>query len=250
MPTTNQTANAPYDLSQIEDDVAALQGQVSNLEEVHYFLVNTAPQPPNTLSDRIQLYAASSGVPAYLDASGLQMGMQGAQPATFPVIAVTAASLTNIATATVPANDANVGAVYELEVNGSGTQAATTAVTLQFAVALGGNVMSTATLGANFMAAGTSFRWKCRARVICHTTGNTGTWSSEVEGIVSVSGTTLLTSGASSANATNSFINCEIASFTTVDTTASQTLALQCAWGSVTGSPTLTSRVAIFKRIA
>lgn len=178
-----------------------------------------------------------------------QQRMPSTAPATFPGNTVTQAALTTLASATYPANDATVGAVYELEVNGNGVWGSTQQ-SLQLAVVFAGNTMSTITLGANYMAAGLNFRWKARCRIICTNTGAGGTWKSEIEGHCSVTGTSLLTSGASSNNPTNSFFSCESSGSTAVDTTANQTLALQAAWNSTTGAPTLTSRVAMFKRIA
>lgn len=209
-------------------------------------LLNPLSQP-GAQAGGVMLYGAS-GQPAYVNPAGQQMNVTGAQLATFPNTTVTAATLTNLASATVLANDAEIGAVFELEVNGNGTWAATTGQTLQLAVALGGTAMSSLTLGATYLAAGTNFRFKVRVRVFCHTTGATGTWSSEVEGELSAFGNNLV-GGAGSQN-TAGFISCESTGTTTKDTTVNETLALQAAWGATTGAPTLTSRTAIYKRVA
>lgn len=247
MATSNQTANAPYDLQQIEDDIASLQGTVSDLEEVIFFLLN-GPQPPNALSDRVQLYANNSqNLPAWQDPTGFNGVIPATNTTWFPVNTVTGTGLGNLASQQIPANNAQPNAVYEIECWGSGTQGST-AQTLQFAVGLGGNTMSSVTLGTNYMIASASFRWYVMVRAICHTNGASGTWSSLIRGELSVNGQNLLTSGASSANATNAFVSCEIASTTTVDTTVSEQFGLNAAWGSTTGAPTLTSRVAMYRR--
>lgn len=59
MPLTAPVTDTQYDITQAEDDIATLQGQLSDMEEVMYLLL-TAPQPPNTLADRVQMYANSS----------------------------------------------------------------------------------------------------------------------------------------------------------------------------------------------
>ena len=207
---------APYDLEQCEEDIGTLRGQLAYLGEI---------------------------------GSALDTGIPGTAGASFPGITVVAASLTTIASAVVPANNADTNAVYQLEVNGKGVWGSTQQ-TLQFACVFGGQVMRSVQLGAIYSAASLPFSWKCRIRVICASTGVSGAWASEVEGHLSVNNTTLLTSGASSANPTNSFFNCDITAPFTVDTTIAETLALQCAWGGTTGAPTLTSGVAIFRRIA
>lgn len=178
-------------------------------------------------------------------------GQAGSVPitglATFPGTTVAQAVLTTIASATYLANDAVAGAIYELEVNGNGTQGSTQQ-TLQFQVTFGGTALTSFTLGSAFMPISQAFRWKVRARVICHTSGVGGTWSSELESTFSAFSINLLP--ANSANSTGAAVSCESTGTTSVSTASNQTLALQCAWGSITGTPTLTSRVASFKRIA
>lgn len=236
---------APYTLEQAEEAIADLRAQVDRLGEVHA-LDGSGGVVPNAQPNQVQVYPGANGQPAYVGASGLQMGMVGTQQAFFPVIAVTGTSLAALASMTIPAGDAVGGAVYDIEVWGSGT--AGTNMLLTFAVVLGGSTMSSVQLGANFMAAATSFRWRAVARVVCHTTGAGGTWSSLVFGDISINGTTLLTSGGASVNATNSFVSCEIATTTPADTTVAQTLSLSASWSGTTGPPGLTSRVAIPRR--
>jgi hypothetical protein len=117
-------------------------------------------------------------------------------------------------------------------------------------VVFGGNNMpGTVTLGGSYMLLSTAFRLRVVGRVICHTTGAGGTWTSLMYGECSISGTSLLSSGASSANATSGFVACESTGTTNVDTTADQVLGVSAAWGSATANGTVTSRVAIAKRI-
>jgi len=100
----------------------------------------------------------------------------------------------------------------------------------------------------NWDAISKAFTWRVTARVICLTTGATGTWQNYL--------TVNLTENSSSAGIapgndnTGTAFNCNAAATYTVDTTSSQSFAIQAAWGATTGSPTLTSRVALFRRIA
>lgn len=158
---------------------------------------------------------------------------------------VTSTSTTTIASMTVAANDPIAGAIYELEVNGNGTWGST-GQTLQFIVSYGGNQMTNLTLGANFFPGSQNFRWKMRTRVYCVTTGVSGTWTSELDGVASVFNTNILTNN--QANASTAFTSCESSGSTTVDTTASQTLALQVNWGG--SGCSISSQVIIPKRLA
>jgi hypothetical protein len=232
------TVQSTYTLEQAENDIATLRGQLDRLNEV--LQLSNGPTPNTPASGTADLFA-SNGQIGYINASGLQMGLSGAQAATFPGTTVTQATLNTLASATYPGNDADAGAVYELEVNGNGTQGST-AQSLQVATVFGGNTMATFTWGSGFVPASQAFRWKVTIRVFCHTTGSGGTWSSEITGVADQFGTNITNSVAA--------VSCESSGTTAVSTTSNQTLALQAAWGSTTGAPTLTSRVALFKRIA
>jgi hypothetical protein len=156
---------------------------------------------------------------------------------TFPGITVTQTSLHDLATATILANRAVANACFELEVNGNGTQATGTATTLQIGVALGGTDRSNQILGAAFCPNGGTFRWTFRVRATCVTAGAGGTWQTEVSGIMS-----------QNANPNNAIplIDCDSNTTLSKSTTVDQTLALRAA--EHRPGPSLTSRVAIFKK--
>jgi hypothetical protein len=205
-----------------------------------------APAAPASGTD---LYVDAAGKLVQLPQAGTPMQVPGAQLATFPVITVTQATPTTISgAASVPANDAEVGSVYELEINGNGTWGST-AQNLTFAVVLGGSTMASVNISSTFFNVNDIFRWKIRARVICHTTGVSGTWSSEIDGAVSGFNANLVP-GAGVINDTAGVISCEAATTTTLSTQSAQPLALRANWASVTGTPSLTSRVQMFKRVA
>lgn len=166
-------------------------------------------------------------------------------------VTVTAASLTDLtASFTVPAGDAAAGNIYEVEAWGNGTWGST-AQTLTFQTVFGNNntFAGAVTLGTNYMAVSTAFRWHVTCRVICLTTGAGGTWTSELHGQCSVNNANLLTSGSSSANATSGFTACESSGSVTLDTTIAQGLKIQAAWGATTGAPTITKRAAIQRKL-
>lgn len=234
-----------YTLEQAEDDIATLRGQIDQLSEV----LSLVPGPvPGTPSSGTSIYADPTGQPAWVDAAGLQMNASGAQLCTFPGTTVTAASLSNLATFTVPANDPEPGATYELEVFGNGTWGST-AQTLSLQCTYGSQTPAGGGLniGASTFNTSQNFRWHACCRVWCVTTGSGGTWQFSIHGEVSVDGVNLVPG--TTANNTGGF-NCCTTTAVTVSTIANQTLALQASWNSTTGAPTLTSQLAIPKRIA
>lgn len=236
-----------YTLEEAEEDIADLRGQVDAMDEVISLL--DGPIPNSTPISGCQLYS-TNGQPTYVNFTGLVMSMQGAQPATFPVITATAASLTSIGSFSIPANDADIGAVYELELWGNGKQG-TTKQALGVQVVLGGNNLASVTFGPGaFQTASNFFRFRVKGRGICHTTGATGAWTSFLDAQVSDldggAGSNPISAGNQNfATATS----CESTGTTAIDTTAAITLGVSVAWGTVTGAPTLTSQVAIAKRI-
>lgn len=238
-------AVAPYTLEQAEEAIADLRAQVDRMGEVHA-LDGSGAVVPNAQPGQAQLYSAN-GQPSWIAPSGMQLGTVGAQQSFFPVNTVTSIlpSLGNLAAMTIPAGDAEGGAVYEIEVWGSGTQASGTRVAPEFAVVLGGTTMSTVQFGITaWSAVSQSFRWVAVGRAINHTTGAGGTWSSYL--LVTTADSVTNTSPGN-ANFATAF-SCEIASTATVDTTADQTLSVSAGWTTNAGGPTMTSRVAINKR--
>jgi hypothetical protein len=233
-------ASETYTTEELADEIAELRGQVDKLTEI--LSLQDGPLPNTPSSSGTELYS-SSGNLAVVNSSGLQLNIPGAQTAFFPGNTVTAASLTNLASGTYLGNDADAGAIYEVEAWGNGTQGST-AQTLEFGVAWGGTAMTNTTFGTTAMPINQTFRWWARARVICHTTGASATWSSFVVAIIN--GTNNVSPGNANMGCATSSENNTTA---TKDSTVNQSLSLQAAWGSTTGAPTLTSQVAFFKRV-
>jgi len=234
-----------YTLEDAEDHIGDLRGKVDRLGEI--VSLDQTDVTPNTVTNQLQLYSdAASGLLSIVSDSGAQGDIPWTRQAFFPGNAVTGTSLANLASGTYPANDAVGGAIYEVSTWGSGTQAATTRRTLQFEVQFGGQSTSTQTFGAtSFSAPSVGFRWIAVARVICVTTGASGTWQTSIMAMV--------TDNTGAVSPTNNnmglLFNCDAAGTYTVDTTVDETIAIRAAWESTTGSPTMTSRVAFQRRI-
>lgn len=185
------------------------------------------------------LYVDSSGQEHYLRPSGLDTIVSGAQLADVAGHTVTAATLTAITNAwTVPANDPVTGAVYELTAFGHGTQG-TTAETLEFAALHGGTTIFTFTFPALFAAAAAAFAWKLTLRVVIGSTGVTGTYFAELDGLAGSGGTSNPVPGLGGTLGAH-----------TIDTTTAGTFSLQAAWGSAAVGATVTCDADYFKRVA
>lgn len=207
--------------------------------------LSDGPVPNTPDAGTVDLFS-SSGQPNYLNAAGLQMGLVGAQNAFFPGTTRTAAALGTIAQASYPGGDAEVGAVYDLEVWGHGTQGSTRQ-TLQFGVSFAATQMQNSTFGTTaFSANGVLFRWWAISRIIVLTTGSSGT----VNSLLLASTADFNGGNIAPGNNNFAFTNSSDSVTTyTVNLNNNQNLNLQAAWGSTTGAPTLTSDTAVFKRI-
>lgn len=237
-----------YTLEEAEQDIADLRGDVDSMDEILTLL--DGPIPNGAPISGCQMFSVN-GQPNYLNFTGLQMSMQGARPATFPNNTASAASLTSITTFSIPAGDADIGAIYEIDCWGNGTQNNTGATgnrqTLQFATIFGGTTFSSVTFGTTAFedTLGRAFRFRVQARIICITTGLTGTWVSYIDAKVADLGANIAPGNADFAVA----FSCESTTTTAIDTTTGETMGISAAWGGTGGSPSLTSRVAFVKRL-
>ena len=161
---------------------------------------------------------------------------------------VTAASLTDLSNIyTIPASDAAAGTAYRLSAFGNGTWGST-AQTLQFAACLAGSAVGSnpPTIGSSAFSTSTAFRWDAQILLICATSGSTGTWYARINGSLSAYNTTLLPNTGSQCTLAFSYSN---TTAVTQDTTVANTLSVRAAWGSTTGSPTLTCHGTTFERL-
>lgn len=175
------------------------------------------------------------------------MNIPGALLATFPGIVANTTTLKDVATYTIPANEAKVGSVWELEVWGEGSQGSTHQQ-LIMQVAIGGTPTSggLVTFGTTAFTGG-AFRWRAAVRAICRATPGTGAkWTSYINAITTDSGSAVSPGNGNEATG----FSCEGGSTPGFDSTIPQVLSLQCAWGGTTSGPSVTSRVALPKRLA
>jgi hypothetical protein len=235
---------APYTLEQAEEDIAELRGQMDALLESH--TISDGPTPNAPSSSGVTVWS-STGNLAIMNVSGMQGNVACAQTAFTPSNTVTAASLTNLAGGTYKGTDADVGAIYETQVWGNGQGASIgNRQTLQFATILGGTTMANFTFGTTALPDTSAiFRFLAIARVICLTTGPTGTWQSSIFVQLNQFNANL---AVGNQNTLTGF-SCESTTTTVKDTTADMNVGVSCAWGATTGAPTITSQVAYFGRV-
>lgn len=155
---------------------------------------------------------------------------------------VTAASQTRLSTAyVIAANDAQVGTVYRLIAFGSGTQATGTARTLSIRPNYaGGGGWNAYTVPATLAAVGNTFRWHAEVVVTFPAIGATAKPILFMRGLIFD-----VTNGTTQTALSNEF---DTTGGTTVDTTSAWALQLECAWGSTTGSPTISCLATVFER--
>lgn len=182
--------------------------------------------------DRLQVMPPQSG----------QWNASLVRTSTFPANSIGGTVLSNLTSGQINANDAQIGATYEIECNGNYTQATTTGTTLQFATKLGGVLGATQTIAAaNVAAPGGTGRFIARARVTCiGPLGASCVWAAELM--------VILTANAAPGTSP-AFCDCSAAAGITVDSTINESLQLQAAWGSGVNNPNITSRVSTFKRV-
>lgn len=240
-------ATNDYTLDDASNDIADLRTMVDLLTEVHQQIDSggNVPNTPTTANSHI-LYS-NQGTPSWVNDNSLVLGAVGAQTAWFPGNTVTGTGLGDLAQITIPANDPIAFAIYEVEVWGYGTTGSANE-TIQFAVTCGGSTMASVTLGASWFngAFSQAFRFHVTTRAICHTTGSSGTFSSQIFGECTAFGNNLL--GGNGSQMTGAFCSNESTGTTTVNTTTGIAFGLNGAWGGTTGSPTMTSSVALAKR--
>lgn len=245
--TNAAQSGAPYDLTQAEEDIATLQGQLADLEESLYSLF-TGPQPPNSLSDRVMLYGNNAqNLMAWQDPNNLSGIVPGTVVVWQPGNQITGTSLANLASQTIPSGNAQVNSLYELDCWGNITTG-TTAETLTFAVNLGGSAQSQVTLGTSFWGTTASQAWRFyfKVRVMCSVTGASGVWNSMGFGAVTTTSNVIGGSGSQNDGA----LTCSESTGTiSLSTLQNNQFGILCAWGGTTGSPSITSRWATFSRL-
>lgn len=138
----------------------------------------------------------------------------------------------------IPAHDAKNGTAYEIECGGHGTQAATTATTLNFQLFAFGLAWALSTDNGNVVAGG-NFHWHFKGTLILGDQTNNAP--------ASFFGMMTISQSSASAQGHPTAMDQQRASG--VDTTVSTNVTLQAGWTSVVNSPTLVCTGATFKRI-
>jgi hypothetical protein len=187
---------------------------------------------PGTPTGGVTLYGAS-GQPAYVNPQALVMNISGAQFADFTSTTVTGTTLTTVTKSwSIPANDAEAGAVYKITMFGQGTQGST-ADGLEVALLFAGTAQVGAQLGSTFQAASDAFGLIAEYKIVCKTTGSSATWW--LPGQVQAANGIGVNLGSSPI---------------TQSSTSAISVAIQFKWTASTGSPTFTSEGSYFERVA
>ena len=174
----------------------------------------------------------------------------GMKKAFQPNLTITAQTWRDFARLQIPAYDAEVGAIYDLEVWGGGQQGSPNRIELDISCALNGAVMTAYGRHAfnGLSAVGVLFRQWMRGRVVCLTTGTAGTFQAAIWGEQSETSQPI---GINNNNM-NSVFACDVSSnVITADTTRDITYAIQAQWPGGSGSgANIVSRQAIGGRAA
>jgi hypothetical protein len=142
----------------------------------------------------------------------------------------------NLAAATIPADDAVAGAVYELNCDGYLTGGGS-AEQLNLAPSLGGTAFSSSSLASTNYSAGT--RFQLTMRLVCVTAGSGGTWRASLGGTIGAGGNIVVGAGTSSGGDT------------AVDTTVGNVMAITGHWqGAGAAAQICKPLIGVFKRVA
>jgi len=174
----------------------------------------------------------------------------GMRKATQPNLTITQQTWRTWAQMTIPAYDAEVGAVYDLEVWGGGQQGSPNRIELDITCALNGAVM--AAYGRHAFNAiqgvGAQFRQYMRGKVVCLSTGTAGTFQAMILGEQAETSQPV---SVTNSNMATVFAADTGANVITADTTRDITFAIQAQWPGGSGSgANIVSRQAIGGRVA
>lgn len=213
-----------------------IQGSLVSIDP--YALLANQGSAPGGFSNFGTVYANANGVPAGVT----DVGANG----TFPLTKAVQGGNTNNTTSMnamftpfpITAFDSVNGTAYEIECGGHGTQAATTATTLNFQLFALGLAWGLSTDGGN-VPAGASFHWHFHGTLIIG--GNTNNSPGSFFGTMTIS--------QALANAQGHSTAMDQQRANGVDPTAGGNVTLQAGWTSVVNTPTLVCTGATIKRI-
>ncbi len=196
------------------------------------------------------LVPASAGVATAMDPHPANARVLGLGKATFPETNSNKLSTTTHAQMTVPAYDAEVGAVYSLEIWGTGVNGASATRALILNATVGATTASeNITIGSSAFAGFTSaaFRLQARLRLICKSTGVAATWVIEMDTLMALTQVNV-------APQNNNFMSAVAAnpgsSVITQDSTRDFVITINSQWASGPDSANYIAKVAQSGRVA
>jgi len=164
--------------------------------------------------------------------------------AQFPGTSYSGTGWGTLASMIIPAYDADIGAIYEIEAWGNGTLPSSGRSGFHLRANVGANAMTSASWGSTAFGGSNLFRWWAQARIIVQTIGAGGTVVSFVKSNQSEYNTNLSPGNGNFVEA----MSAEAAGNYPQDCTRDQTFSLQASWDGSGNS--ITCRVALPKRIA
>jgi hypothetical protein len=194
--------------------------------------------PTGSTAQSVTVSLSSTGQLAYTNPAGLVVNLSGTQPSpTSKVIVSNSSAETVMGVLTIPANDAQPGAIYEMDVFGIYSTAATNIV-LTWALKLGGTAGTALIPGfaPALTASQTGLNWQVRITVSFYSTTE------------AVAQMFLIISATSATTAAPVYIRS--ADTTGLTTTASKDLVLTAAWTTASTSNVLTAYSTVARRMA
>jgi hypothetical protein len=196
------------------------------------------------------LVPAGAGTSAACDPHPANARVLGMGKATFPETNSNKLATTTHSQYTIPAYDAEVGAVYQLELWGSGVNGASGTRALIFNATVGTTTSSESiTIGssafAGFNAAG--FRCQVRLRLICKSVGASATWVIEMDALMAV---TAVNVSPQNTNFAAAVVANPGSSVITQDSTRDFTMTINSQWATGPDSASYVAKVAQAGRVA
>lgn len=153
----------------------------------------------------------------------------------------------NLSTAySIPAGDALVGTAYRLTTFGNGTWGSTQQALTVSATLAGTNIGTAPAIASTAFSASAVFDFEFSIKIVCVSTGTTGTWIASITGGANETTNPVLPGTAADNTAT--LFGCTH-SAVTQNTTIANSWAIQAKWASATGSPTLACLATIFEKV-
>lgn len=244
---SSKVANAHRRIDgKVDKDGGPISGLMQFGAGVHLAAMSDPSNPP---SGNAAMYASTVGTPRWKSDAG-QVGNIPLTNGNVQANGVTGTSFNNLSAAwSIAANDPNVGTCYRLKVIGYGKQGST-AQLLGIRVTSYGQTVASG-FDSSKIPANAVFWWDVEAMVMCVTTGAGGTGWLYIRGAVSP------VTRAFDPTATFSPFPFAAISVSggggggtlAIDTTSATTMVIDAAWGSTTGSPTVTGASSTFERI-